>query len=68
MIGAVQPGSAAAQAGLRQGDVVVAANGRPTPTATSLRNAVGLVEIGNRINLTVQRGQERIQMAVQVRP
>jgi S1-C subfamily serine protease len=55
LIGAVQPGSAAAQAGLREGD-------------SSLRNAVGLVEIGNRINLTVQRGSERFRMPVQVRP
>jgi serine protease DegQ len=68
LIAAVQPGSAAARAGLRPSDIVVAANGRATPTATSLRNAVGLTEIGERLTLTVQRGGERLEVAVHVQP
>ena len=62
------PGSSAAQAGLRRGDIVVAANGRPTPTAVSLRNAVGLTEIGERLALTVRRGGEAVEIPVEVRP
>jgi S1-C subfamily serine protease len=64
----VQPGSAAARAGLRPRDIVVAANGRDTPTATALRNAVGLTEIGQRLRLTVQRGGERLEIPVEVQP
>jgi S1-C subfamily serine protease len=68
LIAAVQPGSAAASAGIRPGDVVVAADGRGTPTASSLRNAVGLTEIGDRLTLTVQRRGERLDVPVEVRP
>ena len=68
LIAAVQPGSAAARAGLRPRDIVVAANGRDTPTATALRNAVGLTEIGGRLTLTVQRGGERLEVPVEVQP
>lgn len=68
LIAAMAPRSAAAAAGLRIGDVVVAADGRPTPTATSLRNAVGLTEIGKHLKLTVQRGTERFDVSVEIRP
>ena len=68
LIAAVEPRSPAAAAGLRQGDIVVAANNLPTPTATALRNAVGLTEIGQRLRLTVQRGGERVEVQVEVRP
>ena len=68
LIAAVAPGSSAAQAGLRRGDIVVAANGRPTPTAVSLRNAVGLTEIGERLALTVRRDGEPVEIPVEVRP
>lgn len=68
LIAQVAPGSAAARAGLKQGDIVVGVNGRPTPTATSLRNAVGLTEIGSQITLTVQRGGEKQAVTVQVQP
>jgi S1-C subfamily serine protease len=66
LIATVQPGSSAARAGLRPGDIVVAANGRDTPTANSLRNAVGLTEVGGRITLTVQRAGERVELTAQV--
>ena len=68
LIASVQPGSPASRAGLRPGDVVVAANGREIRTAMALRNAVGLTQVGNRLSLTVQRAEERLEMAVEVRP
>lgn len=67
-VASVQPGSSAASAGLRPGDIVVAANGRDTATATSLRNAVGLTEVGQKLILTVQRGGKRLEATVEVRP
>lgn len=68
LIAQIEPGSAAAAAGLRRGDIVVAVNGEPTPTSVALRNAIGLTEAGARVTLTVQRSGERIDVPVQVRP
>lgn len=66
LIAAVQRGSPAARAGLRPGDIVVAADGKPTPTASSLRNAVGLTELGDELTLRVQRSGERVEIPVTV--
>ncbi len=68
LIAQVGPGSSAAAAGLRPGDIVVAVDGEPTPTAVALRNAIGLTEAGARVTLTVQRSGERTEVPVQVRP
>jgi serine protease DegQ len=68
LIAAVAPGSSAASAGLRPGDIVVGAAGQSIPTATALRNAIGLTEAGSRITLTVQRAGTRRDVPVEVRP
>lgn len=60
LVGRVAPGSAAARAGIVQGDVIVAANGRPVQRAADLSNLVGISPIGARLELTLYRnGQER---------
>lgn len=57
----VAPGSAAEKAGLRPADVVLAVNGRPIRGSVDLRNQLGLVAIGETVDLTVQReGRERL--------
>lgn len=66
LVAAVEQGSPAARAGLRPGDIVVAAGGRATPTASSLRNAVGLTEVGDRLRLRVQRRGEQVEIPVTV--
>ncbi len=68
LVAGVQPDSPAARAGLRPGDVIVAARGKPTPTATTLRNAVGLTEIGAEVPLTILRDGEQVEIAVPVQP
>jgi serine protease DegQ len=65
-IAAVDPRSAAARAGLRAGDVVVAAAGQPTPTASEVRNMVGRTEVGTSLVLKVQRGSNSFEVPVQV--
>ena len=61
LIASVEPGSAAARAGLRTGDVVTAIDSRPVHGATDLRNRIGLTPVGTRINVTVKRGEgERV--------
>jgi Do/DeqQ family serine protease len=57
--------SAAEDAGLRAGDVVVAVDGRPVRRAADLRNKVGMSPVGDRITMTVVRdGRERAITAV----
>ncbi len=62
----VEPGSAAARAGLRVGDVVVALNGIPVHNASDLRNQVGLVRIGGRIDMEVIRDGKRSRLSGEV--
>jgi len=57
----VNPGSPAANAGLRVGDVVRILNGRKVESADDLRTAIGLLRVGTVVTLTVLRdGRERI--------
>jgi serine protease DegQ len=56
LIANVEPGSVAAKAGLRTGDVVTAIDNRPVHGATDLRNRIGLTPVGSKINVMVKRG------------
>ena len=56
----VEPGSAAARAGIAPGDVIVRANGQPIQDAGDLRNLVGLVPVGADLQIVLYRdGRER---------
>jgi len=54
----------AADAGLQQGDIVIAANGAPVSSVADLRNAVEKSK--NHIALLVQRGETRLFVPVRV--
>jgi len=51
----IEPESAAAGAGLKVGDLVVALNGRPVRGASDLRNQLGLLRIGSRVEVAIVR-------------
>ena len=55
VVSQITPGSAAEQAGLRRGDVIVSLDGRAVAGSSDLRNAIGLLRVGTRVNLTVLR-------------
>jgi serine protease DegQ len=59
LISLVQPDSPAAKAGLRAGDVVTAIDGAPVANAGSLRNTVGLLQVGSEIKLDILRNGEK---------
>lgn len=57
--------SAAEDAGLQAGDVVVAADGRPVRRVADLRNKVGMSPVGDKVSLAVVRdGKQREITAV----
>jgi putative serine protease PepD len=69
-IAAVQPGSPAEEAGLREGDVVVAVDGRRIRSSGELVAAVGALDPGDAVTLRVTRdGEDRdIDVTLGTRP
>ena len=63
----VLPGTAAAAAGLRAGDVIVAANGTRIDSPDALRNFEGLQAIGSAITLDVLRDGKPLQVTASLR-
>ncbi len=55
VIAQVSPRSAAARAGLREGDVVLSVNNRSIRDGGALRNAIGLLEVGESVRLEILR-------------
>ncbi len=66
LIAAVEDGSPAERAGLREGDVVTALNGRPVRGFSDLRARLGLTPVGEEIELQVARegGSQRIRARI----
>jgi Do/DeqQ family serine protease len=66
VIAKVEPGSAADHAGLKSGDLVVAANGVAVRDAAQLRNTIGLSRIGDAVRLAVDRGSSERTVDVRI--
>src|SRR5438067_1855879 len=66
VIARVETGSPAEQAGLRTGDLVVAANGTAVHSGTQLRNTIGLARIGDQVTLKVDRRGSEISIPVRI--
>ena len=63
----VYPGSAGAAAGLKVGDVILAANGEHIDNAEALRNFQGLQAANARVTLDVRRDGKPLQLATGLR-
>lgn len=61
----VEPGGAAAQAGLREGDVITAAGTRHAPTAVQVRRAYAEGASGRPVALAVTRGTAHLVLALE---
>ena len=66
LIAQVSEGSPAEQAGLQQGDVIVAYRGEPVSDVGSFRNQVSLTAPGSREQLTILRDGERKTLSVTI--
>ncbi len=59
-------GSSAEAAGIRQGDIIIAADGVPIRSAAQLRNKIGLARIGERVHLTLDRNGALHKVVVEI--
>ena len=66
VISSVGPGTPAAAAGLRPGDRILSANGRPVAGLPELQSVVEVAPIGEELTLLIDRAGQRIE--VKVRP
>lgn len=62
----VEPGSAADVAGLAAGDVILAIDDTPVTGSSSLRNLVGLIRVGEEIDIDLVRDGKRQKIAARI--
>ncbi len=66
VIAQVSPRSAAARAGLKEGDVVLSINDKPIRDSGGLRNAIGLLEVGEAARLDILRDGKPLTLDAKV--
>jgi len=66
VVTAVEPDSAAAESGLREGDVILTIDGRPITGASDIRNRFGLLSVGSRVSLDVRRAGRPLTLQGQI--
>jgi len=62
----ILPGSPGAKAGFRPGDVIIAVNGKAVDNSAGVRNAVGLIRVGETVVFDAIRAGKRIQLSAEV--
>jgi Do/DeqQ family serine protease len=55
LVTSVEKDSAAAESGLREGDVILTVNAKPVRDSADLRNRFGLLRVGERVELDIMR-------------
>lgn len=65
-VGNVDPGSPAAAAGLRRGDVIVAVAGNPVRSPGSLNRAIAVARQTGQVAVRIQRGARRRELVVAI--
>lgn len=65
-ISRIESNSPAAKAGLEPGDIIVSANGRPIKNSHDIRNIVGLMQIGDKVELEYFRNNEKKQVVATI--
>lgn len=65
-VGNVDPGSPAAAAGIRRGDVIIAVAGHPVRSPGSLNRAIAVARQAGQVSMHVQRGTRRRKLVVTI--
>jgi len=63
LVTSVQPGSPADRAGLREGDVIIAAEGQETPSAEAFVAAIRSSDVGEKLTMRVVRGDRELTLS-----
>lgn len=58
----VYPGTPAAKAGIKVGDIILKFDGKDTPDFQSLAELVGKMKPGNKVKIKIQRGEETLTL------
>ena len=64
LVAGVMPGSPAERAGLKEGDAILAMDGEAVNEISDLKYQVGLHKSGDKSSVEIQRGKERLTLAV----
>ncbi|HXF50380.1 MAG TPA: trypsin-like peptidase domain-containing protein [Dehalococcoidia bacterium] len=67
LVADVARNSAADEAGLREGDVIVALDGQPIETFDQLADAIDAKEVGDTVTVTVNRDGEELELTAKLR-
>lgn len=62
VISKVEGNSPAARAGLEPGDIIVEVNGEPIKNSYDIRNMIGLMQIGDKVDIGLYRGNQKKQV------
>ena len=65
-ISRIENNSPAAKAGLEPGDIIVSANGRPIKNSQDIRNIVGLLQIGDKVNIEYFHGNDKKEVTATI--
>jgi serine protease Do/serine protease DegQ len=66
VISSIESNSPAAKAGLEPGDIIVSANGKAVKNSHDIRNIVGLMQIGEEVEIEYYHGNEKRSVNVKI--
>jgi serine protease Do len=68
LVAQVMPGGPASKAGMKDGDFIVAVDGKPTPNANALRNIVASIRPGRTVPVDLYRSGKKMTLRVKLDP
>ncbi|HEX4152614.1 MAG TPA: Do family serine endopeptidase [Steroidobacteraceae bacterium] len=66
LVAGVSQGSSAERAGIKTGDIIVSVNGTPVKNAHELRNSIGMLQIGEQVEIGLLRDGKPRKVSAQV--